>query len=122
MNRGELLERLWQQRNHLEQELTQRIVHIENIDASIQAIESREINTPTFPLQNPFEGVPIGRIEPNTYLNIARQLVDNRKNIRTPGVRGEPLIRELNIRIGEIEEIINRLDTQAEQLLGTRKS
>ncbi len=55
MNRGELLERLWQQRNHLEQELTQRIVHIENIDASIQAIENREINTPTFPPQNPFE-------------------------------------------------------------------
>ncbi len=60
------------------------------------------------------------RIEPSTYINIARQLVDNRKNIRTPGVRGEPLIRELNIRIGETEEIINRLDIQAEQLLGTR--
>jgi hypothetical protein len=58
MNRGELLEKLRQQQNHLEQGLTQCIVHIENIDASIQAIEDRKINRPNFPLQNPFKGVP----------------------------------------------------------------
>jgi hypothetical protein len=40
--------------------------------------------------------------------------------VRVPGIRGEPLVKELNIRIGEVESIINRLDNQAEQLIGTR--
>ncbi len=120
MNREELVNRLRQQRNQLEQELTQHILHIENLNASIQAIEDREINRPSFPPQNPFKGVPIGRIDTSTYLNIARRLIDNKNNVRVPGIRGEPLVKELNICIGEVESIINRLDNQAEQLIGTR--
>jgi hypothetical protein len=119
MDKGELIERLKQQRRVLEQELTQQIVNIENITASIQALEGTENSRAHFPPQNSFEGVPIRRIDSDTYINIARHLIDNKKNIRTPGVRGQPLVRELNIRIQEVGELIHRLDNRAEQLIGT---
>ncbi len=68
-----------------------------------------------FPLQNPFEGVPIRRIDTETYLSIARHLVDN---IRTAGVNRQILVKELNTCIRELEQIINNLDNNAEQLSG----
>ncbi len=107
MERGELLARLKQQKQQLEQELTQQIMDIEVISASIQAIEGKEITCPIFPPQNPFEGVPINKIDSGTYINIARQLINNKDNARIPGVRGQPLVQELNIRIREVGEIIN---------------
>jgi hypothetical protein len=120
MNREELLARLQTQKQHLEQELIDRIVQIENINASIQIIEGKEPTQPNYPPQNPFQGVPIPRIAPETYITIARRLIDNRNNVRTPGIRGEPLVRELNSRIREVEELINRLDYSVEQLVGTQ--
>ena len=51
MERGELLARLKQQKQQLEQELTQQIMDIEVISASIQAIEGKEITCPIFPPQ-----------------------------------------------------------------------
>ncbi len=120
MDKEELLSRLRAQKQHLEQELTQWITHIENIKASIEIVEGREASRPNFPPQNPFEGVPIRRIDSETYLTIARLLVNNKNNVRTPGVREQPLIRELNIRAGEIERLINRLDNSAEQIIAGR--
>jgi hypothetical protein len=120
MEKGELIARLAQQKQQLEQELTERIVQIENITAAIQAIEGKDITRPNSPPKNPFEGVPVRRINSDTYLNIARRLVDNKNHARTPGVRGEPLTRELNTRIGKVENIIIGLDNRAEQLISTR--
>jgi hypothetical protein len=120
MDKEELIARLGRQRQQLEQRLADQIVQIENIDASIQVIEGKQISQPTFPPQNPFEGVPIPRISSDTYINIARRLIDNRHNIRVPGVRGEPLVKELNHRIWEVEDIIKRLDDILEQQLMSR--
>lgn len=120
MDKQELLIRLQRQKQQLEQELVDRIVQIENISASIQAISGTNITRPNLPPSNPFEGVPIPRIDPDFYIAIARRLVDNKNNTRTPGIRGEPLVKELNIRIREVEEIINTLDNRAEQLSITR--
>ncbi len=49
-------------------------------------------------------------------------MIDNKNNTRTPGIRGEPLVRELNIRIRAVEEIINTLDNKVEQLSVARDS
>jgi hypothetical protein len=120
MNKDDIILRLQQQKQRQEQELNEHIVNLENTIASIHAIEGKEIAPPNFPPQNPFEGVPIPRIDTNTYLNIARRLVDNKNKVRTPGVRGQPLIKELNLRIREVEEIIIRFDNSTEQIIGSR--
>jgi hypothetical protein len=90
MDKETLLTRLQQQKQQLELELTKKIVQIENIDASIQL------------------------------LTIGRLLVDNKKNVRTPGVGSKLLIRELNTRIEEVEAIINSFDNDVERLNGRR--
>ena len=116
MDKETLLERLQQQKQQLEQELIQRIVNIENTIASIQIIEGQGAQHPRFPPQNPFEGVPIKSINTETYLTIARLLVNNKSNIRTPGVNKRLLVNEINTRIGEVEQIISRFDNTTEQL------
>ncbi len=105
MNREEIITRLQAQKQHLKQELTQRILHIENISKAIDLIEGREVTQPSYPPHNPFEGVPIARIDTETYLTIGRCIVENKNNVRT---------------LGEVEQIIRRLDNTAEQLIGTR--
>lgn len=57
-----------------------------------------------------------------TYLTIGRLLVDNKDYIRTPGITGRHLIKELNDRIGEVEQIIITFDNDAERLAGRRNS
>ncbi len=120
MNKVTLLDRLRQQKDQLEQELIQRIVSIENTIASIQTIEGQVPQHPHYPPQNPFEGVPINWINTETYLTIARLLVNNSNNVRTPGVNKRLVVRELNTRIREVEQIINTFDNTAEQLIGRR--
>jgi hypothetical protein len=116
MNKQILLERLKQQKQRQEQELIQNIVNIENTIASLQVLEGQEIQQAHFPPQNPFEGVPINRINTETYLTIARLLVNNTDNVRTPGINKKLVVKELNTRIGELEQIINSFDNTAEQL------
>jgi hypothetical protein len=97
MNRAELIKRLNTRKAELTQELGHHIHHIEEIEASIQAIEDREINIPQFPPQNPFRGVPTRRIDTETYLQIARQIIGEQtpEQTRTPGAEKPALLREL---------------------------
>lgn len=118
MDKETLIARLKRQRQLLEQELTERIVNIENITASIQSLEGRDIFQTSYPPHNPFEGVPVGRISTETYLTIARRLVNNKDKARVPGVPAKVLIKELNTRVGEAESIINSLDNEAERISG----
>ncbi len=118
MDKEALVARLRQQRTQFEQELRDRIVHIENIDASIRILEGQETSQPKFPPQNPFEGVPIEKITTETYLTIGRLLVDNKNNVQTQGVGNKLLVKELNHRIGEVERIINSFDSDADRLNG----
>jgi hypothetical protein len=78
MDRTELLRRLRSRRAQLSEDLSQQIYHIIEVDASIQAIEGRDIHVPTFPPQNPFRDVPSRRIDHDTYLLIARNRHQNR--------------------------------------------
>jgi hypothetical protein len=87
MDRAELTRRLRTRRSQLTKELGQYIHHIEELEASIQAIEGGEIPTPLFPPQNPFRGVPVQRINTETYLIIARQIIGRQtpEQAMTPG-------------------------------------
>jgi hypothetical protein len=93
----ELLRRLRAQRAQLTQELGQTIHHIEELEASIRVTEGRDTNIPLFPPQNPFRNVPIRRIDTDTYLLIARQIIRNQTpdQTRTPGAERPALLQEL---------------------------
>jgi hypothetical protein len=118
MDRSELLRRLRSRRVQLSESLSQQIHHIIEVDASIQAIEGRDIHVPDFPLQNPFRDVPSRRIDHDTYLLIARQIVGGQapEHIRVPGAERPALLRELEQRRREVRRIITTLDRQLEEL------
>jgi hypothetical protein len=67
--------------------LSQQIYHIIEVGASIHAIEGRDIQVPAFPPQNPFRDVPTRRIDHDTYLLIARQIIggQTQEQTRIPG-------------------------------------
>ncbi len=94
MDKQDLVARLQRQKQQLEQELVDRIVQI---STSIQANGGTDITRPSLPPSNPFKGVPTPRIDPDIYITIACRLIDNRSNTRAPGIRGEPLVKELNL-------------------------
>jgi hypothetical protein len=118
MDRTELTRRLRTRRSQLTEELGQYIHHMEELEASIQAIEGEEIPTPLFPPQNPFRGVPVQRINTETYLLIARQIIGRQtpEQTRTPGAERGTLLQELEQRRREVRRIIASLDRELEQL------
>jgi hypothetical protein len=118
MDRNELLRRLRARRTQLTQELGQQIHHIEELEASIRVTEGRDTNIPLFPPQNPFRDVPIRRIDTDTYLLIARQIIGNQTpdQTRTPGAQRPALLQELEQRRREVRRIIALLDREAEEI------
>jgi hypothetical protein len=117
MDRAELIRRLNLRKAELTQELGQQIHHIEEVEASIQAIEGREITPIQFPPQNPFRGVPVRRIDTDTYLLIARRIIGNQVagQTRVPGAEKPALLQELEQRRREIRRIIASLDREIEE-------
>ena len=118
MDRIELVRRLRSRRAQVTEELGQLIHHIEELEASIQAIEGGEINAPLFPPQNPFRGVPVTQISTDTYLLIARQIIGRQTpdQTRTPGAEKAALLQELEQRKREVRWIIASLDREIEQI------
>ena len=108
MDRSDLARRLRSRRSQVTQELGQLIHHIEELEASIQVIEEGEIPAPIFLPQNPFRGVPVPRINTETYLLIARQIIgrQNPEQTRTPGAQKAALLQELEQRRREICRLI----------------
>jgi hypothetical protein len=118
MDRSELTRRLRSRRSQVTEELGQLIHHIEELELSIQAIEGGEIPAPIFPPQNPFRGIPVQRINTDTYLLIARQIIGRQTpgQTRTPGAEKAALLQELEQRRREIRRIIASLDREIELL------
>jgi hypothetical protein len=98
-NNEGLIEKLQFRWTKLEEELGQQIAHIEEISATIQLLEGRTPRPSVFPPQNPFQGVPVQRIDTETYTRIARTLISqpgsNQGIQRTPGAETPVLILEL---------------------------
>ncbi len=101
------------------QELGQAIHHIEEIEASIQAVKGREINVTLFPPQNPFRDVPIRRIDTDTYLLIARHIIGNQSpdQARIPGAEQPALLQELEQCCRGVRRIIAALDRELEEIV-----
>ncbi len=118
MDRSDLARRLRSRRSQVTEELGQLIHHIEELEASIQVIEGGEIPAPIFPPQNPFRGVPVPRINTETYLLIARQIIGRQspEHTRTPGAQKAALLQELEQRRREVRRLIASLDRELEQL------
>jgi hypothetical protein len=118
MDRAELTRRLRTRRSQLTEELGQYIHHIEELEASIQAIEGGDIPTPLFPPQYPYRGVPVERINTETYLLIARQIIGRQTpgQTRTPGAEKAALLQELEQCRREVRRFIASLDRELEQL------
>jgi len=116
MDRTELIRRLRTRRAQLTEELGQSIHQIEELEASIQVIEGGEISVPLFPPQNPFRGVPVQRINTDTYIVIARQIIGRQSQARTPGAEKAALLQELEQRRREVRRIIASLDRELEQI------
>ncbi len=89
---------------------------------SIQILEGQEESHLNYPPQNSFEGAPITRIGRETCSTIGRLLVDDKDNIQMPGVTDRPSIKEINARIGEVEQSIESCDSEAEKLSERRDS
>jgi hypothetical protein len=118
MDRIELIRRLRSRRTQITEELGQLIHHIEELEASIQVIEGGEITAPQFPPQNPFRGVPVPRINTDTFLLIARQIIGRQSpdQTRTPGAEKAALLEELEQRKRQVRRIIASLDREIEQI------
>jgi predicted ribosome quality control (RQC) complex YloA/Tae2 family protein len=118
MDRSDLARRLRSRRSQVTEELGQLIHHIEELEASIQVIEGGEIPAPIFPPQNPFRGVPVPRINTETYLLIAREIIGRQtpEQTRTPGAQKAALLQELEQRRREVRRLIAPLDRELEQL------
>ncbi len=91
---------------------------MEELEALIQAIKGQDISTPLFPPQNPFQDVPIRRIDTSTYIFIARQIIGRQEpdQTRTPGAEKPALMQELGQRCREVQRIIASLDREIEQI------
>jgi hypothetical protein len=122
MDRAELARRLRTCRIHIAEELGRQIHHIEEIEASLQVLEGQEITAPLFPPQNPFRDVPLRRIDTETYVLIARQIIGRQTpdQTRVPGAQGPALLRELEQRCREVRRIISSLDREIEQIENQR--
>jgi hypothetical protein len=118
MDRSELARRLRSRRALITEELGRNIHHIEELEATLQALEGSEVTAQLFPPQNPFRDVPIRRINTETYILIARQIVGGQPSVqtRTPGSEKPALLQELELRRREVRRIIASLDRQIEQL------
>jgi hypothetical protein len=122
MDRAELTRRLRTRRIHIAEELGRQIHHIEEIEASLQVLEGHEITAPLFPPQNPFRDIPVRRINTETYVLIARQIIGRQtpEQTRVPGAQGPALLRELEQRCREVRRIIASLDREIEQIEAQR--
>jgi hypothetical protein len=122
MDRTELVRRLRTRRIQITEELGRQIHHIEEIEASLQVLEGNEITVPLFPPQNPFRDVPVRRIDTETYVLIARQIIGRQTpdQVRVPGAQVPALLRELEQRCREVRRIIASLDRELEQLEAQR--
>jgi hypothetical protein len=122
MDRAELTRRLRSRRIELTEELGRHIHHIEELEATLQVIEGREVTTPLSPPQNPFRDVPIRRIDTKTYVSVARQLIGRQTpdQTRTPGAEKPALLRELDQRCRDVRRIIVSLDRELEQIEAQR--
>ena len=118
MDRIELIRRLRSRKTQRTEELSQLIHHIEELEASSQTVEGGEVNAPLFPPQNPFRGVPVARINTDTYLLIARQIIGRQTpdQTRTPGAEKTALLQELEQHKREVHRIIASLDREIEQI------
>ncbi len=107
-------------RTKLEEELGQLIGHIEEISTVTHILEGRTPRPSVFPPQNPFQDMPIRRINTETYLRIARTFISQPGNPqgfqRTPGAGAPVLIIELNQRIREVSRLISTRDQEVERL------
>jgi hypothetical protein len=121
MDRAELARRLRTRRTQITEELGRHIHHLEELEASLQVIEGQEITVPLFPPQNPFRDVPVRRIDTETYILIARQIVGRLTGqSRIPGAERPALLRELEQRSREVRRIIASLDREIEQIEAQR--
>jgi hypothetical protein len=104
MDRAELVRRLRTRKAQITEELGRHIHHIEELEVAIQTIDGRSTTAPLFPPQNPFRDVPIRRIDTETYIQIARQIMGNQTpdQTRVPGAEKPELLRELELRRREV--------------------
>lgn len=117
---GELIDKLKFRKSKLTEELGQQIGHIEELTATINILEGNNPRPNSFPPENPFQSVPIPRIDTETYIGIARTLIsapgDTQGIQRKPGAQAPDLIIELGQRIREVTRIIFRADQELERL------
>ncbi len=108
-------------RTQITEELGRHIHHLEELEASLQAVEGLEITVPLFPPQNPFRDVPVRRIDTETYILIARQIIGRQTGqSRIPGAERPALLRELEQCSREVRRIIASLDREIEQIEAQR--
>jgi hypothetical protein len=116
----ELINKLKFRRSTLTEELGQQIAHIEELTSTIHTLEGSNPRPNTFPPESPFQNVPVYRIDPETYVRIARILInapgDSQGIQRKPAAETEDLIVELGQRIREVNRIISRADQEIERL------
>jgi hypothetical protein len=122
MDRAELARRLRTRRIHIAEELGRQIHYIEEIEASLQALEGDDITVPLFPPQNPFRDVPVRRIDAETYVLVARQIIGRQTpdQVRVPGAQKVALLWELEQRCREVRRLIASLDREIEQIEAQR--
>ena len=122
MDRAELARRLRTRRIQIAEDLGRQIHHIEEIEASLQVLEGGDITAPLFPPQNPFRDVPVRRIDTETYVLIARQIIGRQTpdQVRVPGAQRAALLRELEQRCREVRRLIASLDREIEQIEAQR--
>ncbi len=116
-NNDSIIEKLKFRKAKLIEQLGEQIAHVEEIITSISLIEGKEARPVLFPPQNPFQGVPIRRIDSETIIRIARTLIgDHQDPNRKPGAEGPDLIAELKYREREVSRIIASIETETERL------
>ncbi len=115
-----IVERIRFRKAKLKEELGQLIAHIEEISTTIHLLEGRTPNPSLFPPQNPFQGVPIRRVDTETYIRIARTFISqpgsNQGIQRIPGAESPALIIELDQRIREVNRLISVRDQEIDRL------
>jgi len=116
-NNDSIIEKLKFRKAKLIEQLGEQIAHVEEIITSISLIEGKEARPALFPPQNPFQGVPIKRVDSETIIRIARTLIgDHQDPNRKPGAEGPDLIAELKYREREVSRIIASIEKETEQL------